>query len=80
VCSSDLGPYSGFGLGFSVRTAQAPDARVPIGEYGWAGAGGTIFYVDPRDDMFVICTIQTLTQGARIHAALKTLIYDAPED
>ena len=74
------GPYSGFGLGFAVRTAQPPDTRLPIGEYGWAGAGGTVFYVDPSDDMFVVCMMQTLTQGAPIQAALKTLIYEALEN
>jgi hypothetical protein len=44
------------------------------------GAGGTVFYVDPRDDMFVVCMMQTLTQGAPIQAALKTLIYEALEN
>ena len=78
--SHSPGPYSGFGLGFAVRTAQRPDWRSPIGEYGWAGAGGTVFYIDPRDDMFVVCLMQTLTQGARIQAAMKTLIYDALEN
>ena len=30
--SHSPGPYSGFGLGFAVRTAQRPDWRSPIGE------------------------------------------------
>ena len=30
--------------------------------------------------MFVVCLMQTLTQGARIQAAMKTLIYDALEN
>jgi CubicO group peptidase (beta-lactamase class C family) len=70
-------PYSGFGLGFAVQTS---DAHLPIGAYGWAGAGGTFFFVDPRDDMFVIGMMQTLTQRIRIEAAMKTLIYDALEN
>ena len=72
-------PYSGFGFGFAVQTVQLPDTRLPIGAYGWGGAGGTFFFIDPRDDMFVLGMMQTLTQGARIQAALKTLIYDALE-
>ena len=70
-------PYSGFGFGFAVQTVQLPDTRLPIGAYGWAGAGGTFFFVDPRYDMFVICMMQTLTQRIRIEAELKTLIYEA---
>ena len=73
-------PYSGFGLGFAVQTVQPSDTRVPIGAYGWAGAGGTFFFIDPRDDMFVIGMMQTLTQRIRIEAALKTLIYEALEN
>jgi CubicO group peptidase (beta-lactamase class C family) len=53
---------------------------VPNGTYGWAGAGGTFFFIDPRDDMFVICMMQTLTQRIRIEAELKTLIYQALEN
>jgi CubicO group peptidase (beta-lactamase class C family) len=75
--SHSPGPDIGFGLGFAVRTAQPTDTRVPIGEYGWEGAGGTFFFIDPRDDMFVVCMMQTLTQRIRIQAELKTLIYDA---
>jgi CubicO group peptidase (beta-lactamase class C family) len=72
-------PYSGFGFGFAVQTVPPPDSRLPVGSYGWAGAGGTFFFVDPRDDMFVICMMQTMTQGGGIQAALKTLIYEALE-
>ena len=35
--SHSPGPYSGFGLGFAVRTAQRPDWRSPLGEYRWDG-------------------------------------------
>jgi CubicO group peptidase (beta-lactamase class C family) len=73
-------PYNGFGFGFGVQTVPLPDTRVPIGAYGWAGAGGTFFVIDPRDDMFVIGMTQTLTQGTPIQAALKTLIYEALEN
>ena len=56
------------------------DAHLPIGEYRWDGVGGTFFFVDPRDDMFVICMMQTPSQRGRIEAAMKTLIYEALEN
>jgi CubicO group peptidase (beta-lactamase class C family) len=73
------GSDSGFGLGFAVRTMQPPGTRLPIGEYRWDGVAGTFFFIDPKDDMFVICMMQTPSQRGRIETELKTLVYDALE-
>jgi CubicO group peptidase (beta-lactamase class C family) len=73
------GTDSGFGLGFAVRTMQPSRTRLPIGEYRWDGVGGTFFFIDPKDDMFVICMMQTPSQRGRIQTEVKTLIYDALE-
>jgi CubicO group peptidase (beta-lactamase class C family) len=73
------GTDSGFGLGFAVRTMQPPGTRLPIGEYRWDGVAGTFFFIDPKDDMFAICMMQTPSQRGRIQTAVKTLIYDALE-
>jgi CubicO group peptidase (beta-lactamase class C family) len=71
------GDTSGFGLGFAVRTAVPANTSWPIGEYRWDGAAGTFFFVDPRDDMFVIFMVQAPSESGRIQLALKTLIYEA---
>ncbi len=68
---------NGFGLGFAVRTSPYPGTSWPLGEYRWDGIGGTFFFVDPKDDMFVIFMVQTPSQRGRIQLALKTLIYQA---
>ena len=73
------GADSGFGLGFAVRTMQPSGTRLPIGEYRWDGVAGTFFFIDPADDMFVICMMQTPSQRGRIQTELKTLVYDALE-
>jgi CubicO group peptidase (beta-lactamase class C family) len=72
------GPTSGFGLGFAVRTSR-PAAGWPLGEYRWDGAGGTFFFIDPKDDMFAILMVETPSQRGRIQLELKTLIYEALE-
>jgi CubicO group peptidase (beta-lactamase class C family) len=72
------GPTSGFGLGFAVRTTPPPGGW-PLGEYRWDGVGGTFFFIDPNDDMFVILMVQTPSQRGRIQLQLKTLIYEALE-
>jgi CubicO group peptidase (beta-lactamase class C family) len=73
------GGDSGFGLGFAVRTSQPPNTRLPLGEYRWDGVAGTFFFIDPKDDLFVICMMQTPSQRGRIQTELKALIYEALE-
>jgi CubicO group peptidase (beta-lactamase class C family) len=70
------GPGSGFGLGFAVRTAPPPNTTWPLGEYRWDAAGGSFYFVDPKDDMLVVFMVQAPEQGGRIQLALKTLIYE----
>jgi CubicO group peptidase (beta-lactamase class C family) len=71
------GAGSGFGLGFVVRTAEPENITSPPGEYRWDGVAGTFFFVDPQDDMFVICMMQTPSQRGRIQTVLKALVYEA---
>jgi CubicO group peptidase (beta-lactamase class C family) len=71
------GDASGFGLGFAVRTAQPANTSWPAGEYTWDGVAGTFFFVDPSDDMFVICMMQSPSQRSRIESELRTLVYQA---
>jgi CubicO group peptidase (beta-lactamase class C family) len=73
------GDTSGFGLGFAVRTSVPADTSWPLGEYRWDGAAGTFFFIDPRDDMFVIVMVQLPLHGGRLQEALRTLIYEALE-
>ncbi len=71
------GATSGFGLGFAVRTSTPPNTSWPLGEYRWDGVAGTFFFIDPKDDMFVIFMVQTPSQRGRLQLELKTLIYQA---
>jgi len=49
----------GFGLGFGVLTnpAKAGDA-LSIGTFTWGGANGTLFWIDPQEDLIGILMIQ----------------------
>jgi len=57
----------GFGLGFEVRT-RVGDSALPgsVGEYGWSGAAGTEFWVDPKEQLFAILMIQANDGDTRI--------------
>jgi CubicO group peptidase (beta-lactamase class C family) len=67
MASDHLGPISAsmrrpgytFGLGFQVRKDVGLDGQSgSIGEYGWAGAGGTYFWVDPKEQLIAILMTQ----------------------
>ena len=72
------GPGFGFGLGFAVRTAAgvSPFAGT-VGEYNWGGAGGTYFWVDPREDLFVVFMMQSPKHRVPYRGLLKDMVYAA---
>jgi CubicO group peptidase (beta-lactamase class C family) len=56
----------GEGFGLSVRVVKDPVARnsfLSEGSYGWSGAYGTHFWVDPKEKLVGILMIQTPAQG-----------------
>ena len=59
-------PGLGFGLGFEVRTSVG-DSGLPgsLGEYGWAGNAGTLFWIDPKEQLIAIYMVQ-VDDGARV--------------
>lgn len=70
----------GFGLGFGIRIEPGNATPPPpgsMGELKWDGAGGTYFWIDRAQDMFVILMIQSPSERGRIQPALKAMVYDA---
>jgi CubicO group peptidase (beta-lactamase class C family) len=70
----------GFGLGFAVRKADG-QAMLPgtEGDYSWGGAGGTFFWVDPKERMFVVYMMQSPKQRLYYRNVLKNMVYGAFE-
>ena len=72
------GPGFGFGLGFAVRTEPGVAPQLgSVGEYFWSGAGGTTFWVDPKEDLFVVFMMQSPAQRLRYRIALHNMVYGA---
>ena len=72
------GPGYGFGLGFAVRTEPGASAlEGSVGEMNWGGAGGTYFWIDPKENMFVVFMAQAPSQRMRVRSALKNMVYGA---
>jgi CubicO group peptidase (beta-lactamase class C family) len=75
------GPGFGFGLGFAVRTEPGVAPQLgSVGEYFWSGAGGTTFWVDPKEDLFVVFMMQSPAQRLRYRIALHNMVYGALEN
>jgi len=72
------GPGYGFGLGFAVRRdLGGPSVNGSVGDYNWGGAGGTGFWVDPKERMLVVFMMQAPSQRIRYRAIVRDMVYAA---
>ncbi|MCZ6619533.1 MAG: serine hydrolase [Gammaproteobacteria bacterium] len=75
---SSFAPGLGFGLGFGVvKDTVAAGVIGSPGEYSWGGAAGTIFWVDPVEEMVVVGMIQQMGSPWPLRAELKVLANQA---
>ncbi|SFJ78655.1 CubicO group peptidase, beta-lactamase class C family [Caulobacter sp. UNC279MFTsu5.1] len=76
----------GFGLDFAVVTDPARDGTLQgEGTYSWGGAAGTWFWIDPKNDLFMLGMIHILAREidpalAKINDDAATLVYQALVD
>lgn len=72
----------GFGLGFSVVESLAPGQTLgSVGQYGWGGAAGTYFWVDPVEELVAILMIQLYPpMGLPLIPEFKNGVYQAITD
>jgi CubicO group peptidase (beta-lactamase class C family) len=68
----------GFGLGFQVRHGNGL-SPIPgtAGDYAWGGAGGTAFWVDPKQDMYVVFMMQAPKHRVALRNKIRSLVYGA---
>jgi CubicO group peptidase (beta-lactamase class C family) len=72
---------NGYGFGLSVAVRRGPGVSGIVGssgDFNWGGAGGTFFWVDPREELTVVLMERT-SRDARIHMRqlITTLVYAA---
>lgn len=76
----------GFGLDFAVVINPARDGTLQgEGTYSWGGAAGTWFWIDPKNDLFMLGMIHILAKEidpalAKISDDASTLVYQALVD
>ncbi len=71
----------GFGLGFAVVGDPVATGVVSsVGEYFWGGAAGTLFWIDPVEELIVIGMIQLMGSPWPLRDEMKVLTYQALTD
>jgi CubicO group peptidase (beta-lactamase class C family) len=77
-----VNPGAGFGLGVSVLTDPAKNGRPGSkGSYGWGGAAGTHFWVDPDEELVGVVMVQNMNPFLlALPPDVETAVYQALSD
>ncbi|MBV9529823.1 MAG: beta-lactamase family protein, partial [Bradyrhizobium sp.] len=74
----------GFGLGFKVRKVEGRNPLPgSVGDFGWSGIYGTLFWVDPKEKLVAVLMVQNGTDATgvansrRNRHEMRELVYQA---
>lgn len=67
----------GFGLGFETTDRFGANGLDSEGAFGWSGAYGTTYRVDPEARLVIVLMIQLLPNATDIRQKFPTLVYQA---
>jgi CubicO group peptidase (beta-lactamase class C family) len=67
----------GFGLGFQTTERLGADGLASVGTYGWGGAYGSMYRVDPAEHIVIVFMINQLPNRTDVAAKFPTLVYQA---
>jgi len=67
----------GFGLGFETTDHVGANGLDPVGAFGWGGAYGSVYRVDPKARLVLVLMIQMLPNASDIGTRFPTLVYQA---
>ena len=67
----------GFGYGFETNDKYGPSGMESVGSWGWGGAYGTYYHVDPKERLVTVMMIQLLPNTTDLADKFKASIYQA---
>ena len=67
----------GFGLGFETTDHFGANGLDSVGAFGWGGAYGSVYRVDPKSRLVLVLMIQMLPNASDIGTRFPTLVYQA---
>jgi len=71
------GPASGFGLGFETVERYGASGMASKGTYGWGGAYGSNYKVDPVEGLVIVVMMNQMPNGSDIVTRFQTMLYAA---
>jgi CubicO group peptidase (beta-lactamase class C family) len=70
----------GFGLGFETTDRYGANGMDDVGSYGWGGAYGTVYRIDPQARLTIVLMIQLLPNTTDIREKFPAMVYQALMD
>jgi CubicO group peptidase (beta-lactamase class C family) len=70
-------PGGGFGLGFGTVERAGANGLASVGYWGWGGAYGSGYGVDPKERLVMVFMIQQLPNSTEVSARFQTVVYQA---
>jgi CubicO group peptidase (beta-lactamase class C family) len=67
----------GFGFGFGVRTDAPLKSVGSKGTYNWGGMAGTVFWVDPEQELTAVLMVQMMRNPVPLRSHFQTLVYSS---
>jgi CubicO group peptidase (beta-lactamase class C family) len=67
----------GFGYGFQTVDRYGASGMAGIGAFGWGGAYGTLYQVDPQSRMVIVLMLQLMPNATDIQPKFITSVYQA---
>ncbi len=67
----------GFGFGFQTVDRYGASGMAGVGAFGWGGAYGTTYQVDPKSGMVIVLMIQLMPNATDIQPKFMTSVYQA---
>ena len=67
----------GFGLGFETTDRFGANGMDSPGAFGWGGAYGSVYRVDPQARLVIVLMIQLMPNGTDIRTTFPTMVYQA---
>jgi CubicO group peptidase (beta-lactamase class C family) len=67
----------GFGLGFETTERYGANGMASPGSYGWGGAYGSTYLVDPVEGLIIVFMMNQLPNSSDVASRLRTLVYQA---
>ena len=71
------GTTMGFGLGFETTERYGATGSSSVGTFGWGGAYGSNYKVDPAEGLVIVFMINQLPSGTEVAARFQTMLYSA---